>query len=285
MKRKHWGDLPKDNDEEKLARINDIDKKIIIDKRSELKILHSSVFLEQSKNETRCEIKNPEVNAIIGIKQKQELIQELIDTSNYNSLNFQQMLPTLKETLPILSSCPLRLKTPRYNCFLPSSSQSDFARGKPKQIPKINKECVEIAMKKSICGLVRVHGGFTSITTSALTLFTDVLSQFYKSLIEEIVNVMTNENRESDTEVDVLCFERAYFQLMNDSSASLLLNYATNIFNKHKETALEFNEKVDELKSIVESHQGLFNEMSSAFPANFFVKQESEIKQEIEEEY
>jgi hypothetical protein len=47
MKRKHWGDLPKDNDEEKLARINDIDKKIIIEKRSELKILHSSVFLEQ----------------------------------------------------------------------------------------------------------------------------------------------------------------------------------------------------------------------------------------------
>lgn len=283
MKRNHWGELKEEKDEEKLAKINDYDSKIIFEKRSELKILKSSVFLEDKQRTMFIKIhKNSSVNLVVGLKQKEELIQQLIDTSQCNSMSFHQMVPTLKEVLPILNN--YKVTTPRYNCFI-SSSQSDFVKGRQaKQVPKINKACVSLGMKKSICGLAR-SSDFSDITSSALTLLTDTLDHFYKSMMEEIVNVITNENRETETDIDLLTFEKAYFHLMNDSSASLLLNYAANVFNKHRQTALDLNEKVGELKSIVESHQGLFNNnmSSSEFSSHFFVKQEQDIKQEMED--
>lgn len=278
MKRNHWGEIKEEKDEEKLERINDYDNKIIFEKRSEIKILKSSVFLEDRSSTQFIKIhKNSSVNAIVGLKQKEELLQQLIDTSQCNTMSFHQMVPTLKEVLPVLNS--YQVTPPKYNCFI-SSSQSDFVKGKQlKQIPKINKACVSLAMRKSICGLLRID--FTEVNNSALTLLTDTLDHFYKSLMEEIVNVITNENREAETDINLLTFEKAYFHLMNDSSASLLLNYASSVFNKHKQTALDLNEKVVELKSIVDSHQSIFNE--SEFSSHFFVKQEQDIKQEMDD--
>lgn len=279
MKRNHWGEIQEEKDEEKLERINEYDNKILFEKRSEIKILKSSVFLEDKQSTIKIKIHKNSVNSIVGLKQKEELIQQLIDSSQFNS-NFHQMVPTLKEVLPILNN--YKVTPPKYNSFI-SSSSSDFLRGKQvKPIPKINKACVDLAMRKSICGLVRMD--FTDITSSALTLLTDTLDHFYKSLMEEIVNVITNENRETETDIDLLTFEKAYFHLMNDSSTSLLLNYATHVFNKHKQAATDLNEKVSELKSIVDSHQSIFNDMnSSEFSSHFFVKQEQDIKQEIED--
>lgn len=282
MKRKHWGEISSFANHEQLTQTVQEDQKIIFDKRSELKILHSSVFLEDKHRNISLIHRNSSINAIVGIKQKQELIQELIEASQYNLLNFQQMLPTLRETLPILSQ---NFSIPRPNCFI-TTSKSDFIAGKPKQVPKINKNCVEQALKKSICGLVRITD-FTDIQTSALTLLTDCVDHFYKSMMESIVNVFTNENRETETDVDILTFEKAYFKLTNESSTTLLLNYANSIYNKHHQTLTEFSEKVEELKGIVEtSHQGevgIFNEINSSdFSSHFFVKQE-DIKQEIDD--
>jgi hypothetical protein len=282
MKRKHWGDISPVLNEEKLAQTVQDDQKIIYDKRSELKILHSSVFLEDKHRNVSLVHRNSSVNAIVGIKQKQELIQELIDASQYNTSSFQQMLPTLRETLPVLSQ---NFSIPRLNCFI-TSSKSDFIAGKPKQVPKINKTCVEQALKKSICGLVRITD-FTDIQTSALTLLADSVDHFYKSMMEAVVNILANENLEAETDVDILTFEKSYFQLTNETSSVLLLKYANSIYSKHQQTLTEFSEKVGQLKNIVEtsnhSEGGIYNEMSSSdFSSHFIVKQE-DIKQEIDD--
>ena len=95
--------------------------------------------------------------------------------------------------------------------------------------------------------------------------------------MESIINVLTDENRETETDVDILTLEKAHFHLTNESSTSLLLNYANSIYNKHQQTIEEFSEKVEELKGIVEgqSEGGIFNEINSSdFSSNFFVKQE-----------
>jgi hypothetical protein len=156
MKRNYWGEFTeKAQDEEELAKKLELDKQVMFEKRSELKILHSSVYFEPKEHRIKLQHKNTAVNQIVGLKQKQELIEELIDTSQNDQYTFQQIVPTLQTTLDVF---PQKISPPKtlnsLNCFI-STVSSEFTHGKPKDVPKINKKCVEMALKKSICGIVR----------------------------------------------------------------------------------------------------------------------------------
>lgn len=217
------------------------------------------------------------------MKQKREMLQELIETSQADQYSFQQIVPTLKESLEAI---PSSIPTPRLNdkfnkiSFIPPVFGS-VATGKQKEIQKVNKTCVQLALKKSICGLTRLTD-YTETSESALTMFTDAVDHFFKSMMESIVTVLTNDDRETETDVDMMTFERAYFALTGEST-TIFLNYFKKVHDKHQQTVSSFSSKVSELKTIVDSHQSLMiNEMQQPdFYQGFFVKEE--IKQEFED--
>lgn len=213
------------------------------------------------------------------------MIQELIDSSADS--NFTQLLPTLKDTLDAM---PSNIPTPNYNdkfnkiCFIPSI-KNDFTTGRPKDVQKVNKKCVEYAMRKSICGLTRLTD-YTEINESALTMFSDAVNFFLKSLMESIFTTLTNDDRETETDVDLVTFEKAYFALTGDSSTVFFNYFKREIQEKHQKTVAEFNSKVNELKSIVDAqHQTMYNDHIQNvdfYHHNFFIKEE--IKQEYDDQ-
>lgn len=241
------------------------------------------MFFEPKETHIKLLSKNQTVNQIIGLKHKQEMLQDLIENSYSDQYSFQQIVPTLKESLDAI---PNHIPTPKQHekfnkiCFIPPVP-TKFTTGKPKETQKVNKTCVQLATKKSICGLARLTD-YTGITESGLTMFTDAVDHFFKCLMESIVTVLTNDDRESETEVDLLTFERAYFALTGESTTSFFNYFKKEINDKHQQTVSSFSEKVSELKTIVESHQSMINEMSQPdFYQSFFVKEE--IKQEYDD--
>lgn len=249
----------------------------------ELKILHSSVYFEPKETHIKLLSKNQTVNQIIGLQQKKDMLQELITTSQSDQYNFQQMIPTLKESLEAI---PSNIPTPKHNdkfnkiCFIPPFP-TNFTTGKPKEVQKVNKTCVQLALKKSICGLARLTD-YTETSESALTMLTDAVDHFFKSLMESIVTVLTNDDRDTETDVDLLTFERAYYALTGDSSTVFFNYFKNEIHDKHEQAVATFSNKVAELKTIVDSHQALVNEMPQPdFYQSFFVKEE--IKQEFDD--
>jgi len=244
MKRQLWGEFLETLDEATMAKQIEIDQDIMMDKRGELKILHSSVFFEPKETHIKLISKNQIVNQIIGLKQKEEMIQDIIETSQTDPLSFQQLVPTLKESLEAI---PTQIPTPNYSdkfnklCFIPPVS-TNFTSGKPKEVQKVNKTCVQLSLKKSICGLARLTD-YTEITESALTMFTDSVDHFFKSLMEAIVTVLTNDDRETETDVDIMTFERAYFALTGDSSTVFFNYFKKEIHDKHQQTVANFSNK------------------------------------------
>lgn len=298
MKRQLWGGLSERPDEASAAKQVEIDREIMMEKRGketlqkdikclilfflisgELKILHSSVFFEPKDRHIKLLSKNQTVNQIVGLKQKQDMIQELIETSITDQYGFQQLVPTLKESLEAI---PSQIPTPRHNdkfnkiCFIPPSSSTLV---KAKEIQKVNKSCVQLALKKSICGLARLTD-YTEISDSALTMFNDAVDHYFKSLMESIVTVLTNDDHETETDVDLMTFERAYFTLSGESATTFFNYFKREIHDKHQATVSSFTNKVSELKSIVDSPT--FNQsIQPDFYQSFFVKEE--IKQEFDD--
>lgn len=212
------------------------------------------------------------------------MLQELIDSSHSDQYGgFQQLVPTLKESLEAIPThIPTAKHSDKFNkiCFIPPIP-TNFTTGRPKEIQKVNKTCVQLALKKSICGMTRITD-FTHVTEQTLTMFTDAVDHYFKSLMESIVTVLENDDRPTETDVDLLTFERAYFSLTGDSATIFFNYFKKEIHDKHQQTASSFIDKVTELKTIVDNHQSMINEMQQPdFYQSFFVKEE--IKQEFDD--
>jgi hypothetical protein len=99
--------------------------------------------------------------------------------------------------------------------------------------------------------------------------------------MDSIVNVLTNDDRDTETDIDVLTVEKAYFNLTSESSTVFINYFKNEIYNRHQKTASEFTEKVSELKNIVDSQYNLNEFQNSDFPSHFYMKEE--IKQEFDD--
>lgn len=282
MKRhqQHWGEFNNCDfqDEATKAKRIEEDQQIMLEKdeHGELKILLTDLIFEEKLQMKKIKSKDEKLNQIVSFRRKKDILQEIIDMSKEDQYNFQHLLPIIRDSLNLLpTEIPIQRQS-RHNPLLNKmsiTSQSSFTAGKPKDIKKINKTCVRLALRKSICGLASLH--FHDANQSAINMLTDSVEHFYKSLMESIVTVLTNEDRDTATDIDVLTFEKAYFALTGESSTSFF-NYFKTQSIKHAETVTIFNDKLSELRNIVVSAQ------SSNVPQNnFYLKQE--IKNEMED--
>lgn len=109
-------------------------------------------------------------------------------------------------------------------------------------------------------------------------MFTDAVDHFYKSLMESIVTILTNDDRETETDIDILTFERAFFAMTGDSATVFFNYFKKEIHDKHQQTVSSFTSKISELKTIVDQTMSI---QQPDFYHNIFVK--DEIKQEYDD--
>lgn len=201
-----------------------------------------------------------------------EMIQTLIDTyadkSNGNYvLNHNQILPNIdfppENTANLLNdrkfAKPLWFVKPQ---------DTRFTRGAAKPIPPITKPIVNICLRKSLCGLLKMSD-FMQSTDSALILFTDAVDHFYKSFMECINEaVLLNEPppggdkrrklpNDKNRILDVTVLEKAYRTMTCDSLTSLHNYYKNTIIAKNAQEVEEFTEIFGEYKKLQQESQEL----------------------------
>lgn len=201
-----------------------------------------------------------------------EMIQTLIDTyadkSNGNYvLNHNQILPNIdfppENTANLLSDSkfakPLWFIRPR---------DTRFTQGTAKPIPPITKPIVNICLRKSLCGLLKMSD-FIQGTDSALVLFTDAVDHFYKSFMDSINEAVllsepppgadkrktmpNDKNRRLDSAV----VEKAYRSMTSESLTCLHNYYKNTIIAKNAQEVQEFTEIFGEYKKLQQESQEL----------------------------
>jgi STAGA complex 65 subunit gamma len=126
----------------------------------------------------------------------------------------------------------------------------------PKNYTELTKPTVLEALKKSLCGLLKMSG-FTEIDDSALKMYVDGIDEFYKSIMENVRDVMIAEDREKENMLDILILEKAYTNLSNKS--------LTTLHNYFKDEIIKSNrDEINEFKDIFQEYDKMLHENNLA---------------------
>lgn len=215
--------------------------------------------------------KNPLVTQTVEMMHQTEMIQTLIDTyadkSNGNYvLNHNQILPNIdfppENTANLLSdkkfAKPLWFIRPK---------DTRFSKGVPKPLPPISKPIVNICLRKSLCGLLKMSD-FIQSTDSALILFVDAIDHFYKSFMDCINEaVLLSEPppgpkdqgeilaNDKNRKLNGTVLEKAYKAMTTESLTSLHNYYKNTIVAKNAQEIEEFTEILGDYKKLQQESQ------------------------------
>lgn len=215
------------------------------------------------------------VTQTVEVMHQTEMIQTLIDTYADKSgmkyvLNHSQIMPNIdfppENTADLLNeqkfTKPFWFVRPK---------ETKFTRGDFQPIPKISKPIVELCIRKSLCGLLKMCDYFES-HESALILFQDSVDLFYKSLMENLNETLLfhqpdpNTASSSSTEpipndrnrkLNIAILGKAYYSMTSESLLNLHNYYKNSIVNKNAEEIDEFNEIFQEYKKLQQESQNL----------------------------
>lgn len=216
------------------------------------------------------------VTQTVEVMHQTEMIQTLIDTyadktnGNY-VLNHNQILPNIdfppETTANLLSdrkfAKPLWFVRPK---------DTRFTRGIAKPIPPISKPIVNICLRKSLCGLLKLSD-FIQSTDSALVLFTDAIDHFYKSFMDCLneavllsepppTTTATSDRlgrlpNDKNRRLDMAVVEKAYRTMTAESLACLHNYYKNTVVAKNAQEIEEFTEIFGEYKKLQQESQEL----------------------------
>ena len=151
---------------------------------------------------------------------------------------------------------------------------SKFTAGEPSPAPKIEKPIVLCALKKSLCGLLRM-AGFSEISESALIMFADGVDQFLKLYTDSLKDILVHEGRDKENTLDVMTLEKGYHAFSGKSLTSLA-NYWKDIVNKNLDEIAEFKDSFNEYDKLMqenlrttdikeEDYFGVFDQTQNSF--------------------
>ena len=216
---------------------------------------------------------NPLVTQTVEVMHQTEMIQTLIDTYADKSngsyvLHHNQILPNIdfppENTVNLLQDdrrCakPLWFVRPK---------ETKFSKGHPKPLPLITKPIVNICLRKSLCGLLKMSD-FIQSTDSALVLFVDAVDHFYKSFMDALNEaVLLSEPapgadrskrlpNDKNRKLDVAVVEKAYRELTSDSLTCLHNYYKNTIVAKNAQEVEEFTEIFGTYKKLQQESQDM----------------------------
>ncbi|XP_055390237.1 uncharacterized protein LOC129619158 isoform X2 [Condylostylus longicornis] len=203
-------------------------------------------------------IKNPLVTQTIEVMNQTEMLQTLIDTYA-NKSGFQNYLLNPCQVIPQVDFPPENTaellsddKFAKPLWFIPPI-ETDFVRGVPREYPQVTKEICRQALRKAVCGLLRV-AGFNDSSNIALVTLTDAVDEFLKTLLTHVNDVRNNQGSE-EMGLDVLTLEKGYFQMTQNSLMSIHNYFKNNIIARNKYEINEFKEIEAEYDKMMKESQ------------------------------
>lgn len=260
MPRQLWGKI-----KETSAKENETEKMVpVAAKRSKLEEMQERLP-SSAKKSVELQVKNPLVTQTIEVMKQTEMLQSLIDTysnksgtSNY-LLNPCQMIPEVDFPPENAADFINDDKFAKPIWFIPPI-ESSFARGVPQVYPQINPKICRVALRKAVCGQLRVCG-FTDISESALVLFTDAAQEFMRNLMQRIREVHANNPQiEMENEVEVKSLEKAYYSLTNTSLTNVHNYFKHQLVARNRSEIAEFNGVLQEYDKLMKESQSMQKE-------------------------
>ncbi|XP_058818781.1 uncharacterized protein LOC131681764 [Topomyia yanbarensis] len=251
MKRKYWGSLEDGSDKKKEVSSNEIVLPMTkMEKFQQIKLPYT---INRGKS---IPLKNPLVTQTVEVMNQTEMIQTLIDTYSTKSgysyiLNPCQLMPNIDFPPANTADLSGNEKISRPLWFV-NPHDSRFTRGEPKNYPKLTRPVLMQALRKVICGLLRVTG-FSEINESALIMMVDGIDQYMRLLCESMRDVLVSEGRETESTLDILTLEKGYFSVTKRSVTSLH-NYYKELGNKNKNEIREFKEIFQEYDKLLQEN-------------------------------
>ncbi|XP_063707257.1 uncharacterized protein LOC134836052 [Culicoides brevitarsis] len=250
---KHWGEMEKHPDPEPKV------VKITTSKIAQLQ----EVMEKETNNEPeprvykKLLIKNALVSQAVEVNQQTEMISSLLDTYSNNSnnkFNFQ-LMPNI-DFPPSNSALIDKDRVFQKPIWFICPTENDFTKGNPKDCgTRITKAAVVPALKKSVCGLLKM-AGFAEANSSALVTFVDAVDQFYKYFMEQIRVAVNEEQKGGDTnvEISILALEKAYFTMTAKSLTQLHNHFKNDIYVRNRQEIAQYKESMNEYNKLLQEN-------------------------------
>lgn len=137
---------------------------------------------------------------------------------------------------------------------------SNFSKGVPISYPQINQEICKAAIRKAICGQLRV-AGFTDAANSALVLFTDAVEEFIRNFMEKIheTHRCMEVRLEARRDISIMQLEKAYFSMTNNSLLQIHNYFKHHLITRNRTEINEFKGALSEYDKLMKESQRMQN--------------------------
>ncbi|XP_064556253.1 uncharacterized protein Spt7 [Drosophila montana] len=257
MQSDHWGSMDEDSvglPPDKF--VPTTAKRLKLD---EIRQRGDSVPLPVDKHD-EIELKSSLVTQTIEVMKQTEVLQSLIDTySNKNGtsnylLNPCQMIPEVDFPPENAADLVSEQKFQKPIWFIPTVNTA-YSRGDPQPHPEISSNTCRHALRKVMCGLLRL-AGFTDCSETAVMLLTDAAEEFLRSFITEYRGYYDIDDRlEKSTMLQLLPLERAYFSMTGTSLTQVHNYYKHKVISRNRVEIAEFNSVLQEYDKLMKESQ------------------------------
>lgn len=137
---------------------------------------------------------------------------------------------------------------------------SNFSKGVPIAYPQINQDICKAAIRKAICGQLRI-AGFTDAANSAIILFTDAVEEFVRNFMEKIheTHRCMNVRLEAQRDINIMQLEKAYYSMTNNSILQIHNYFKHNLITRNRTEINEFKGALSEYDKLMKESQRLQN--------------------------
>ncbi|XP_034672241.1 uncharacterized protein LOC117903863 [Drosophila subobscura] len=257
MQVEHWGAMPEDDEDPE----DQSDKLVpIYAKKLMLEEIRQRGELEPEENEHIVELNSSLVTQTIEVMKQTEVLQSLIETySNKNGssnylLNPCQMIPEVDFPPENAADLVGEQKFQKPIWFIPTADTA-YSRGDPQHYPQISISACRQALRKVMCGMLRL-AGFTDCSESAIQLLTDASEEFLRSFICEYRACYdVDPKTRKSTVLQLLPLERAHTALTGTSLTQVHNYYKHKVITRNRVEIGEFNSVLQDYDQLMKESQ------------------------------
>ncbi|XP_001985012.2 uncharacterized protein LOC6557105 [Drosophila grimshawi] len=274
IQREYWGEI----EEESNALTPDNYVSTYAKKRKLDEIRQQGDPMPMDKHD-KMELKSSLVTQTIEVMKQTEVLQSLIDTySNTNGssnylLNPCQMIPEVDFPPENAADLVSEQKFQKPIWFIPTVDTA-YSRGDPQSYPELSSNMCRHAMRKAMCGLLRL-AGFTDCSEAAVILLTDAAESFLRSLIAKYRSFYDMDSKlKKMTTLQLVPLEQAY---VSKTGTSL-----TQVHNYYKHKVIARNRtEIAEFDSVLQEYDKLMKESQSSMQKQQLEEQEQQQQHEF----
>lgn len=130
-----------------------------------------------------------------------------------------------------------------------------YSRGDPQDYPEISSDTCRQAVRKVMCGMLRL-AGFTDCSESAVQVLTDATEEFLRSFVGEYRGCYDSDPRlQKTTSLKLLPLERAYTAITGTSLTQVHNYYKHKVIARNRVEIGEFNGVLQEYDKLMKESQ------------------------------